>query len=248
MWKYRELLPVFDDRNVVSLGEGLTPLVRFQTTGDNLGLPNLWLKDEGANPTGSFKSRGMSIAISKAKEFGISEVAAPSAGNAGGALAAYASRAGMRAHVFMPRDTPRANIEEVRMFGAEAVLVDGTIADAAKRMAEVNHDKRWFDCSTLKEPYRLEGKKTMGFEIAEQFHNELPDVIVYPTGGGTGLIGMWKAFDELQQLGWISSKRPRMVAVQSSGCSPIVRAFEHREAVSTAWNDAKTIASGLRVP
>jgi len=248
MWKYRELLPVFEERNIVSLGEGSTPLVRLEATGNMLGLSNLWLKDEAANPTGSFKARGMSVAISKAKELGILEVAAPSAGNAGGALAAYAGRAGMRAHVFMPRDTPRANIDEARAFGADVELVDGTIADAAKRMAEMNRNAQWFDCSTLKEPYRLEGKKTMGFEIAEQFREGLPDVIVYPTGGGTGLIGMWKAFDELEQLGWISSKRPQMVVVQSSGCAPIVRAFGKHEAVSTQWDNAKTIASGLRVP
>lgn len=248
LWKYRELLPVESDRNIVSLGEGNTPVVRLDRMGESLNISELWMKDEGTNPTGSFKARGMSVAVSKAKEFGVKEVTVPSAGNAGGALAAYAARAGIHAHVFMPKDTPRANINETIMFGADTVLVDGTIADAARTMAKANNEHRWFDCSTLKEPYRLEGKKTMGFEIAEQFDYRLPDVIVYPTGGGTGLIGMWKAFDELEQLGWLSPKRPRMVAVQSSGCAPIVRAFEHRETVSAFWENAKTIASGLRVP
>jgi threonine synthase len=248
LWKYRELLPVLDANNIISLGEGGTPLIPLRRIGESLGISNLWIKDEGVNPTGSFKARGMSAAISKAKELGVREVVVPSAGNAGGALAAYAAHGGIKAHVFMPNDTPRANIHEVRMFGAEVFLVDGTIADAAKKMIESNGDQGWFDCSTLKEPYRLEGKKTMGFEIAEQFDYHLPDVIIYPTGGGTGLIGMWKAFEELEQMGWISTERPRMVAVQSSGCAPIVEAFKSRQQVSRFWENAKTIASGLRVP
>lgn len=248
MWRYRELLPVFERENIISLGEGMTPVVHLQRTGEALGLQHLYMKDESTNPTGSFKARGMSVAISKAKEFGIREVTVPSAGNAAGALSAYAARAGIRAHVFLPTYTPRTNISEVQMYGAEMVLINGTISDAAKTMAEANRNHQWFDCSTLKEPYRLEGKKTMGFEIAEQFQYELPDVIIYPTGGGTGLIGMWKAFAELEQLGWISDKRPRMVAVQSSGCAPIVRAFEQRQSVSTFWENAQTVASGLRVP
>ena len=256
MWRYRELLPVKNAKNVISLGEGMTPVYRLQRIGKDLGLPNLWIKDEGANPTGSFKSRGMGVALSRAKEFGIKEVAVPSAGNAGGALAAYAARAGMRAHVFMPTDTPRVNIGEVQAFGAEAVLVEGTISDAAKMMSEINKHRGWFDCSTLKEPYRLEGKKTMGYEIAEQFGWQFPDVIIYPTGGGTGLIGMWKAFEEAEELGWITGrspvekacKRPRMVVVQSSGCAPIVRAFQTGQVDSTFWEDARTVASGLRVP
>jgi threonine synthase len=248
LWKYRELLPVLDPNNIVSLGEGNTPVVQLHKLGQSLNIARLWMKDEGMNPTGSFKARGMTVAISKAKEFGVRDVTAPSAGNAGGALAAYAARAGIRAHVFMPKDTPRANIDEALAFGAETVLVDGTIADAARAMSDANNDLRWFDCSTLKEPYRLEGKKTLGFEIAEQFDYDLPDVVMYPTGGGTGLIGMWKAFDELEQLGWLSSKRPRMVAVQPSGCAPIVQAFEQRNSVSTFWEHPITIASGLRVP
>lgn len=248
LWRYRELLPVFERDNIISLGEGMTPLVHLQRAGEALGLLHLYIKDESTNPTGSFKARGMSVAISKAKEFGIREVAVPSAGNAGGALSAYATRAGMNAHVFLPADTPLVNVSEVQMYGAETVLVEGTISDAAKTMAEANRNHKWFDCSTLKEPYRLEGKKTMGFEIAEQFQYELPDVIIYPTGGGTGLIGIWKAFAELEQLGWLDDKRPRMVAVQSSGCAPIVRAFEQRQSVSTFWENAQTVASGLRVP
>lgn len=256
LWKYRELLPVQNEKNIVSLGEGSTPIIPLRRIGETLKLPRLWMKDEGMNPTGSFKARGMSVAISKAKELGVTNVAAPSAGNAGGALAAYAAKAGMQARVFMPKETPQANINEVQMFGAESVFVDGNIADAAKQMSEMNRGQTWFDCSTLKEPYRLEGKKTMGFEIAEQFDNKLPDVIVYPTGGGTGLIGIWKAFEELEQLGWMShrpaiekaGRRPRMIVVQSSGCAPIVKAFERREKTSTFWENAKTIASGLRVP
>ena len=248
LWRYRELLPVQDESNIISLGEGMTPIIKLSSLGKTLGVDNLWMKDEGLNPTGSFKARGMSVAVSKAKEFGITELATPSAGNAGGALAAYAARAKMNAHIFLPVETPRANIEEARSYGAETLLVEGSIADAAKAMNERNTDRKWFDCSTMKEPYRLEGKKTMGFEIAEQFGWTLPDIILYPTGGGTGLIGMWKAFAEMEELGWIGSKRPRMIAVQSSGCAPIVQAFDRHESGSTFWKDAHTIASGLRVP
>lgn len=248
MWRYRELLPVFDDLAIVSLGEGWTPILHLKKFGDELGLPNLYLKEEGINPTGSFKARGLSVAVSKAKELGVKEVMIPSAGNAGGALAAYAAKAGLRAHIFVPRDTPKVNINEIPFYGSEIYLVDGVISDAAKKMNEMSQGKNWFDMSTLKEPYRLEGKKTMGYEIAEQFNWRLPDVIIYPTGGGTGLIGMWKAFDELEKLGWISGKKPRMVSVQASGCAPIVKAFQDEKREAEFWKDARTIASGLRVP
>lgn len=248
LWRYRELLPVFDDAAIVTLGEGMTPLLRASSLGESLGLENLCIKDESFNPTGSFKARGIALAVSKAKELGVKEVCMPSAGNAGGALAAYAAKAGMKAHVFVPKDTPIINIEEVSAYGANVYLVDGVISDAAKLMNEKKKGTDWFDMSTMKEPYRLEGKKTMGYELAEQFNWELPDIILYPTGGGTGLIGMWKAFSEMEEMGWISSKKPRMVSVQAEGCAPIVKAFNEKKMVSEFWNHAQTIASGLRVP
>lgn len=248
LWRYRELLPVFDDANIVTLGEGWTPLLRVRRLGSDIGIPDLLVKEEGYNPTGSFKARGLCMAISKAKELGITEAAMPSAGNAGGALAAYAARAGMKAHVFVPKDTPEVNISEISFYGANVYLVDGVISDAGKKMNEERTGTSWFDMSTMKEPYRLEGKKTMGYEIAEQLGWQVPDVILYPTGGGTGLIGMWKAFHELEALGWISSKRPRMVSVQAEGCAPVVKAFEQRAMRVEFWQQATTTASGLRVP
>lgn len=248
LWRYRELLPVFDYASIVSLGEGWTPIISPRTLQDELGVRHLYIKEEGFNPTGSFKARGLCLAVSKAKELGVGETAMPSAGNAGGALAAYAAKAGIKAHVFVPKDTPIVNIKEVALYGGEVYLVDGVISDAAKKMTEMRQGNHWFDMSTMKEPYRLEGKKTMGYELAEQFDWTLPDVIVYPTGGGTGLIGMWKAFHEMETLGWISGKKPRMVSVQASGCAPIIKAFRENKAESEFWNDARTSASGLRVP
>jgi threonine synthase len=249
LWRYRELLPVLDDKNIVSLGEGWTPLFKVDALAASLPIKlNLFIKDEGQNPTQSFKARGMTAAISMAKEFGVAKVAVPSAGNAAGALAAYAAKAGMEAHIFMPADTPRANIIECKQTGAHVTLVDGLITDCGKIVAERKDAEGWFDVSTLKEPYRVEGKKTMGYEFAEQLNWELPDVIIYPTGGGTGLIGMWKAFDEMQQLGWIGDKRPRMVSVQSETCAPLVRAFEQGERFADEFENARTVASGLRVP
>jgi threonine synthase len=248
LWRYRELLPLRDDANLISLGEGYTPLLNAKKLGGELGLRQLWIKDEGQNPTGSFKDRGLSLAISRAKELGVKKAAIPSAGNAGGSFAAYAARAGIEAHVFMPRDTPMANQIEVRQYGAELRLVDGLIDDCGRLVAAKKTAEGWFDLSTLKEPYRLEGKKTMGYEIAEQLDWHLPDVIIYPTGGGTGLIGMWKAFGELEELGWIGNRRPRMVSVQASGCAPVVRAFDENKLAAEPWRNGRTIASGLRVP
>jgi threonine synthase len=248
LWRYRELLPLQHDANLVSLGEGYTPLLNAKTLGGELGLRQLWIKDEAQNPTGSFKDRGLSLAISRAKELGVIKAAIPSAGNAGGSFAAYAARAGIEAHVFMPRDTPIANQIEVRQYGAKLTLVDGLINDCGRIVATMKNAEGWFDLSTLKEPYRLEGKKSMGYEIAEQLNWHLPDVIIYPTGGGTGLIGMWKAFDELETLGWIGAARPRMVAVQASGCAPIVKAFNDNKPAAEPWQNATTVASGLRVP
>src|SRR5437762_5440444 len=246
LWRYSELLPVPIETAPVSLGEGGTPLLRAGTFGASLHMQDLRIKDESQNPTQSSKARGMSVAVSMAKHLGASKLVTPSAGNAASALAAYAARAGLEAHVFMPRDTPRANIIECREFGARVTLIDGLITDCA---AEIGRRKEnWFDVSTLKEPYRIEGKKTLGYELAEQMNWELPDVIIYPTGGGTGLIGMWKAFDEMQELGWISEKRPRMISVQAAGCAPIVRAFDKGEQFAEAVSDAATVASGLRVP
>ena len=248
LWRYFELLPVRNRGNIVTLGEGWTPLTPTKRLGDRLGLRNLWIKDEGIIPTGSFKARGLSVAISKAKELGIRKVAIPSAGNAAGAVAAYGARAGMEVYVFMPEDVPRVNIVECQVTGANVNLVKGLITDAGRIMASKESDMGWFNFSTLREPYRVEGKKTMGIEVAEQMGWKLPDVIIYPTGGGTGIIGMWKAFDELEELGWIRSERPRMVSVQSEGCAPIPKAFKEGREESEYWEGAKTIADGLRVP
>ena len=247
MWRYREMLPVSRQEHIISLGEGFTPILPLTKFGSRLGLRHLMVKEEGLNPTGSFKARGLCMAVSKAREAGVQELCVPTAGNAGGALAAYAAAAGLPAHIFMPDDTPEVNILECRSYGADVRLVPGLISDAAAAMNR-EKDPAWFDVSTLKEPYRVEGKKTLGYEVAEQMNWDLPDVIVYPTGGGTGMIGMWKAFDEMEQLGWIGSKRPRMVAVQSAGCAPIVRAFDAGESSSQFWENASTLASGLRVP
>lgn len=249
MWRWTELLPVLEPENRIFLGEGDTPLLRVPRLGAELGLTNLYVKDESSNPTGSFKARGLSAAISKAKELGVQKVIIPTAGNAGGAMAAYAARAGLQAYIFMPKDTPYANIEESRMAGAEVILVDGLISDAAGLAGEKARAEGWFDVSTFKEPYRVEGKKVMGYELAESFGWELPDVIIYPTGGGTGLVGMWKAFAELEALGWLkNTKRPRMVSVQADGCAPVVRAFESGASFCDFWLNAQTLASGLRVP
>jgi len=249
LWRYREVLPVNDWNNIVSLGEGWTPLLNAQRLAGSLPITlDLYIKDEGQNPTQSFKARGMTTAISMAKELGVRKLAVPSAGNAAGAMAAYAARAGIEAHIFMPSDTPRANVIECQQTGANVTLIDGLITDCGKIVAERKEAEGWFDVSTLKEPYRVEGKKTMGYELGEQLDWDLPDVILYPTGGGTGLIGMWKAFDEMEQMGWIGSKRPRMVSVQSSTCAPIVRAFEKGERFADEFENASTVASGLRVP
>src|SRR5262245_29383299 len=248
LWRYREVLPVVSDENIVSLGEGWTPLLHTVRLGDRLGMKQLYIKDESQNPTQSFKARGMAAAVSMARELGARKLAAPSAGNAGGALAAYAAPAGLECYIFMPRDTPRANIVECEQTGAHVTLMDGLITDCGAEIARRKEAEGWFDVSTLKEPYRVEGKKTLGYELAEQLNWTLPDVIVYPTGGGTGLVGMWKAFDEMEQMGWIDSRRPRMVTVQASGCAPIVRAFESGERFAAEFPNAATVASGLRVP
>ncbi|MGE5224323.1 MAG: threonine synthase [Omnitrophica WOR_2 bacterium] len=249
LWRWHDLLPVYRQENQLTLGEGDTPLLHLTRLSELLGMPHLYVKDEGQNPTGTFKARGLAAAVSKAKELGIKKLIIPTAGNAGGAMAAYAARAGMEACVVMPKDTPRANIEETAIYGAEIILVDGVISDAAKVAAEKARNEGWFDVSTFKEPYRTEGKKIMGYELAEAFQWRMPDVIVYPTGGGTGLVGMWKAFDELEALGWFEdSRRPRMVAVQAEGCAPVVKAFASRADHCEFWEEAHTIASGLRVP
>ncbi len=245
MWRYAEVLPKAEP---VSLGEGLTPLLHARRYGERLGLENLYIKDEGLNPTGSFKARGLSAALTMAKALGVKTVALPTAGNAGGAAAAYAALAGLGCVIAMPADTPRANIIEARGFGADVRLVDGLISDCGKLIASKVAEEGWYEVATLKEPYRIEGKKTMGYELWEEFGGTLPDVIVYPTGGGVGLIGMWKAFEELETMGLIGAARPRMIAVQAEGCAPIVRAFEQRAAASEFWSDAATVASGLRVP
>jgi len=248
LWRYREVLPVDNEENVLSLGEGMTPLIKAARLGSELGMNNLFIKDESLNPTGSFKARGMAVAISMAKELGVKKLAVPSAGNAAGALAAYAAKAGIPSFIFMPKDTPTANIVECRQTGAHVTLIEGLITDCGKIVAERKQAEGWFDVSTLKEPYRVEGKKTMGYEIAEQMNWELPDVILYPTGGGTGLIGMWKAFEEMEQMGWIGSRRPRMVTVQAEGCAPIVKAFAAGSSSGADVPNAHTVASGLRVP
>jgi threonine synthase len=243
MWRYAPVLP---DVEPVTLGEGWTTMVRSRRHA------NVWLKDEGANPTATFKARGLALAVTMARHYGLRKLAAPTAGNAGGALAAYAAAAGMEAHIFMPRDTPMANQVECRAYGAKLTLVDGLISDCGRMVAERKEAEGWFDVSTLKEPYRVEGKKTMGYELVEQLGWTYPDAVFYPTGGGVGLIGMWKAFAEMEELGWVSGrrplKRPKMIAVQAAGCAPVVRAFEAGEAASTMWPDAHTDASGLRVP
>lgn len=248
LWRYREVLPVKDDANIVSLGEGLTPLLPAKRLGERLGLRRLFIKDEAQNPTQSFKARGMTTAVSMAKELGVKKLAVPSAGNAAGALAAYAAQAGLECFIFMPKDTPRANVVECEQTGAHVTLMDGLITDCGAEVARRKEAEGWFDVSTLKEPYRVEGKKTLGYELAEQLDWTLPDVIVYPTGGGTGLIGMWKAFDEMEQMGWIGAKRPRMVTVQAAGCAPIVNAFAEGKRFADEFSNAATVASGLRVP
>ena len=248
MWRYAPALPVSDPAYIVSLGEGMTPLVPARRLGAKFGAPDVWIKDDGVNPTGTFKARGMSCAISMCVELGVKKVAVPSAGNAAGAAAAYAGAAGIEAHIFMPRDVPRANYIECRAAGARVTLVDGLISDCARIVGERKQAEGWFDLSTLKEPYRIEGKKTMGYELAEQFDWRLPDAILYPCGGGVGLIGMWKAFGEMEALGWVSSQRPKMIAVQAAGCQPIVRAFEEGKPSSDFYSNAQTLASGLRVP
>src|SRR5271170_3673510 len=249
LWRYRELLPVRRPENVVSLGEIVTPVVKLPRIGKAIAKGGeILVKDEGRLPTGSFKARGLVMAVSMAKELGIKSMAMPTNGNAGAAMAAYCARAGMTATVFCPDDTPAVNIREIAMQGAEVFLVDGLIDDCGRLVAEGEKTVGWFNCSTLREPYRIEGKKTMGIELAEQLGWEVPDVIFYPTGGGTGIIGMWKAFAELEALGWIGPKRPRMVAVQAAGCAPIVRAFEAGQRHAEPWVDAHTVAAGIRVP
>ena len=248
MWRWHEMMPVGNPSNVVSLGEGGTPLLSAPRLGAKAGFTDLWIKDEGNNPSGSFKARGLSAAVSRARELGHRAIAVPTAGNAGGAAAAYAARAGLACHVFMPKDTPPVFRIECERYGATVTMVDGLIDACGKLVAERAPLEGWHDVSTLKEPYRVEGKKTMGYELAEEFGWELPDAILYPTGGGTGLIGMWKAFDEMEALGWIGPRRPRMFSVQAAGCAPIVRAFEEGKPVSEKWENAATYASGLRVP
>ncbi|HTC92580.1 MAG TPA: threonine synthase [Terriglobales bacterium] len=239
LWRYAEVLP---DAESVSLGEGFTPMLASRE------YRNVYVKDEGLNPTGSFKARGLCVAITMAKAYGIKKVAVPSAGNAASALAAYAAAAGIEAHIFMPRDVPRANLVECQSYGAKVTLVDGLISDCARMVNERKQAEGWFDISTLKEPFRVEGKKTMGYEVVEQLNWKVPDAIIYPTGGGVGLIGMWKAFEEMEALGWIGSEGPKMIVVQSSGCAPIVKAFDEHRVSAEAWANADTLAAGLRVP
>src|SRR5579863_2606523 len=248
MWRYAPVLPVSKPSAMISLGEGMTPLIRTTRLGARLGSDDLWVKDEGVNPTGSFKARGLSCAVSMCVELGVKKVAIPSAGNAAGAMAAYAAAAGIEAHIFMPKDVPQSNFIECSATVAKVTLVDGLISDCGKMVAARKDAEGWFEVSTLKEPYRIEGKKTMGYELAEQFHWQLPDAIFYPCGGGVGLIGMWKAFAEMEALGWISSHRPKMIAVQAEGCAPIVRAYEAGKGRSEFFENARTVASGLRVP
>ncbi len=248
MWRYREILPIMKKENVVTLGEGWTPLTPTPRLAEKLGLSNLLVKDEGIIPTGSFKARGLSAAISKAKELGIKRVALPSAGNAAGAIAAYGARAGLEVYVFMPEDAPKVNAVESEVVGAKVVFVKGLISDAGKLVKDGAKEMGWFSVATLGEPYRVEGKKTMGLEVAEQLDWKLPDVILYPTGGGTGIIGMWKVFDELEDMGWIGSERPRMISVQAEGCSPVVKAFREGKEETEFAIDAHTVAAGLRVP
>ena len=248
MWRYFEMMPILDEKNVVSLGEGFTPILRAKRLSDLIGVQDIRIKDESLNPTASFKARGLSAAVSKAKELGIKRLTMPSAGNAAGAMSCYAARAGMDAYVYMPKDAPDANQIEVQMSGGNLNLIDGLISDAGIISREKAAQLDLFDVSTLQEPYRVEGKKTMGYEIAEQFNWVLPDVIIYPTGGGTGIVGMWKAFEERQNLGWIDSKIPRMYAVQAEGCAPIVRAFHNGDTFAKPWEGASTFAAGIRAP
>jgi threonine synthase len=248
MWRYRELLPVKEDSNIITLGEGFTPILRLRKAGNTTGLRNLCMKDDGLIPTGTFKARGMASAISKSKELGVKEVVVATAGNAGAAMSAYASVANLASHVFMPKDTPAPIRLECEIYGADVNLIDGSISDAARVAEESARREGWLNLSTMKEPYRVEGKKTMGFEIAEQYAWALPDVIVYPTGGGTGIVGMWKAFDELEELGLISGNRPRMVSVQSKTCAPKVKAVQEGKESCEFWDNPTTIAAGLRVP
>lgn len=248
LWRYSEILPIQDSAHIVSLGETMTPLLQAKTLGARFGLANLWVKDESRLPTGSFKARGLAMAVSKAKALGITQLAIPSAGNAATALSVYAACADITAHIFMPKDAPAFNRETCQLAGANVTLIDGLITDAGKIVAERKAAAGWFDVSTLKEPYRVEGKKTMGFELAEQCGWQLPDVIIYPTGGGTGIVGMWKGFAELEAIGWIGKKRPRFISVQAEGCAPIVKAWQEGKSTAAPWQDAQTIASGLRVP
>lgn len=248
LWRYEEVLPVRDRGCQVALGEGWTPLLDAPRTAERLGVARVWVKDEGQNPTGSFKARGLGLAVSRALELGARELALPSAGNAGSAAAAYGAAAGLPVHVVVPRDTPAPILEEMAALGADVQLLDGLITDCGKVVRKGAEEHGWFDLSTLKEPYRVEGKKTMGYELFEQLGGRLPDAIVYPTGGGTGLIGMWKAFDEMQALGWIGPERPKMFTVQAAGCAPMVRAWEEGQEHAPMWQGAATYASGLRVP
>ncbi len=248
MWRYAEVLPVQDEAAILDLGEGWTPLTRCDRLGEEIGCPDTWIKDEGLNPTGSFKARGLSAAVSRAYELGATSLAIPSAGNAAGAMSAYAAKAGLPAYVFMPADVPSMFRVECAQLGAQVTLIDGLITDCGVAVREGMAEHGWFDVSTLKEPYRIEGKKTMGYELAEQLGWTVPDVIIYPTGGGTGLIGMWKAFAEMEAMGLIGPERPRMVTVQSQGCAPMVRAFERGDEFAEAWQGAATVADGLRVP
>jgi threonine synthase len=248
LWRYAEVLPVRDPRAVVTLGEGWTPLLEAPRTAARLGVRRIWIKEEGQNPTGSFKARGLAVAVARALELGARELALPSAGNAGSAAAAYGAAAGLPVHVVVPRDTPGPILEEIRSLGADLQLLDGLITDCARVVRRGVKERGWFDLSTLREPYRVEGKKTMGYELVEQLGARLPDAIVYPTGGGTGLIGMWKAFDEMEQLGWIGPFRPKMFTVQAAGCAPVVRAWEEGRDTAEPWEGARTYAAGLRVP
>jgi threonine synthase len=249
MWRYRELMPIFDGEDPITLGEGFTPLFHARSLGRSVGLDRLYIKDESLNPTNSFKARGQSAAITRAKYLGATTIALPTAGNAGNAAAAYAAAAGLSCEVFIPRDAKRPFVDECRLYGANVTLVDGLITDAGRLAAEKGKPLGWYDVSTLKEPYRIEGKKTMAYELAEQLDWQWPDWIVYPTGGGTGMVGMWKAFDELERIGWMPKQnRPRMVSVQAEHCAPIVRAFNQGTAKAEPWEGATTIADGLRVP
>ncbi len=248
MWRYQEVMPVIDDANIIALGEGGTPLLNADRLASEVGIDTLFIKDEGVNPTGSFKARGLCAAVSKAKELGQTRLTMPSAGNAAGAMSAYAAAGGMEAHVFMPKDAPIANKIECQAYGAKLTLVDGFITDAGQMSQQAAAELGLFDVSTLREPYRAEGKKTMGYEIVEQMGFEVPDVIVYPTGGGTGIVGIWKAMDEMEQLGWIGSERPRMVCVQAEGCAPLVAAYEKGEEFADPFPDPQTLAAGMRVP